>query len=311
MVMAMTNATGYTFVQRARAAQDLLYDRTCRLRENRVKTVRSNDVISHLARKTRMCRDLSVPYDDDSPEPCGGGSDASPTRRSTSPSGTAPSTFATVHRIDVMSYAIECTWNLLRHVYISFDTGTCKQIEIHAGMSNLGSDDSETDRRSVTETNNGERATTVTDVQHRQQLMYSTPNYYGNGRSEGYMLLCDNCATAELDDAQRKNSLFFLPFNNCDTIVPFVLQTPLLWFSVFGLLVGALISTQTFNVFVLTLFVPVIAFLITVLYNRNVDDERRHCVLRRCVHVNHIVAKNLTDCYAIPWNEERHLAVIR
>lgn len=48
----------------------------------------------------------------------------------------------------------------------------------------------------------------------QQQLMYSTVDYYGFSRSEGYMLLCEECATVELDEAQRKNRSFYLPFNN-------------------------------------------------------------------------------------------------
>lgn len=157
-----------------------------------------------------------------------------------------------VVRVD--SYGISCTAGLLRHVYLHVN-----DVELHAGM--------------------------TTD--NSRQLIYSKRCHYGYGRSEGYMIMCHDCANCFLDDVRSKCERFFLPLVNCDTIVPVVMQTSLIWLALIGALIGGIvISTRTNNFFTFTLFVPLISLLITMLYNRFAvcDNDMNDTLLYRCVH---------------------------
>lgn len=71
-------------------------------------------------------------------------------------------------------------------------------------------------------------------------------------------------------------------------------QTPLIWFSLLGVVVGVAMITQILNIFVLSLFVPILSLMFTMFYNRTVQDERRYCVLKRCEHIGDIVINRLS-----------------
>ncbi|EFN75311.1 hypothetical protein EAI_05236 [Harpegnathos saltator] len=156
-----------------------------------------------------------------------------------------------------MSYGINCTWNLLRHVYMSSSGVSLNKaaplVKIHGVSLN--------------------KAAPLVKI-HADMSNYE--------KSE-------TSSQPDLDLAQRKNDSFFSPFNNCDTIVPFVLQTPLIWLGVLGSIIGIALSTQTFNASSpcsYRLALP-IAFLFTAVYNRasSDDHERRLCKLYSCEHI--------------------------
>lgn len=161
----------------------------------------------------------------------------------------------------VVSYGIGRVWNVLRHVYLVY-----RGVEIHPGMTNEEEGD------------DGEK-----------QLVLATLDYYGPGRVEGRVLCCVNCANRLLLGTSEKSRRFHLAYNNCDTIVPAIMQTALLWLSVIGLIVGAIVLTLrrdvAFDAFSVALFAPTIAGAFTLAYNRFDSADRRDFVLSRCPHV--------------------------
>lgn len=160
-----------------------------------------------------------------------------------------------VRRFHVMSYGIGRSWNLLRHVYLVY-----KNVEIHPGMTNDGS----------------------------SQLVFSTPNYFGDGRIEGCLLYCDVCADLVLRNMSDRSRRFHIVYNNCDTILPIVMQTALLWLSVVGTITGTLILSlreRSLNAFTFSFFVPLLAYVITMIYNKYDKSDRRNDILAICSHV--------------------------
>lgn len=157
-------------------------------------------------------------------------------------------------RVFVESYGIACTWEVFRHVFVRVD-----DVELHAGMT----------------------------IDSSKQLVYCTRDYYGKGRSEGYILLCEDCADAFLATIRQQCENFFLPVTNCDTIVPVIMQTSLLWLAVLSFVVGCLLCARTQNFFTFALFVPFATLIFTLTYNRfdRADDEtRRNRLISRCAH---------------------------
>lgn len=156
-------------------------------------------------------------------------------------------------RVFVQSYGITCTWEVFRHVFVRVD-----DVELHAGMT----------------------------VDSSKQLVYCTRDYYGKGRSEGYLLLCEDCADAFLATIRRQCENFFLPVTNCDTIVPVIMQTSLVWLAVLSFVVGCILCARTRNFFTFALFVPLATLILTLAYNRFdfVDEDRRNRLLSRCAH---------------------------
>lgn len=155
----------------------------------------------------------------------------------------------------VTSYGIGRTWNILRHIYLVY-----RNVEIHPGMTN--------DRSA--------------------QLTLTTRNYYGEGRIEGRIVYCVECADRLLNAMSDKARRFHLIYNNCDTIVPVVMQTALLWISVLGLLIGVFLTITrhgTFNAFIFSLFVPSIATAVMFLNNKIDRSDRHDCLLSMCRHV--------------------------
>lgn len=157
-------------------------------------------------------------------------------------------------RVFVESYGIASTWEVFRHVFVRID-----DVELHAGMT----------------------------IDSSKQLVYCTRDYYGKGRSEGYIMLCEYCADAFLATIRQQCENFFLPVTNCDTIVPVIMQTSLLWLAVLSFVVGCLLYARTQNFFTFALFVPFATLILTLAYNRfdRVDDEtRRNRLISRCAH---------------------------
>lgn len=163
---------------------------------------------------------------------------------------------ATNVTIYVYSYGISCTAGLLRHVYLCVN-----DVELHAGMT----------------------------ADNSRQLVYSTQHHYGVGRCEGYMVMCTSCANDLMDDVRAKCERFFLPITNCDTIVPVGMQTSLIWLSLIGLLIGGVVGARAQNFFTFALFVPLLAFLVTLLYNRFAVSSNPidgASLLSRCSHAS-------------------------
>lgn len=160
-----------------------------------------------------------------------------------------------VNVFEVKSYGIGKTWNLLRHVYLRF-----RNVEIHSGM---------------------------TDPHEHFGPVCVSSNYYGCGRTDGYFVYCDECADCLLSDMIEKNKSFNIAFNNCDTITPVILQTPVIWFAVLGGVIGGLCSViyrdGEFDAFVALLLAPLFALAVLLFYNTFDDDQR--ILIVRCSHV--------------------------
>lgn len=158
-------------------------------------------------------------------------------------------------RLLVKSYAIDKTWNFLRHVYLLYDD----RIEIHAGMSEPGDP---------------------------RDLMFSVRNYYGVGRTEGRLELCRRCLDDTLTMLSRRNKRFHVMFNNCDTMVPMVMQTRLLWIASVCVVAGvlSLCLAREFNVIVVAAFAPAISQAILLLWNKLDASDRSSYTVWRCEH---------------------------
>lgn len=122
----MMSLQRYTFSQRVQAAKKLLYRDECNLMRTdesppvKPNAVQADDVHCYLHRISTMCCELG----DDTG---GGGSSSSiisddeeagetketEQRKDSMSSTTRPA--GKIHQVDVMSYGIDCTWNLLRH----------------------------------------------------------------------------------------------------------------------------------------------------------------------------------------------------
>lgn len=164
-----------------------------------------------------------------------------------------------IYVVDVKSYAISNTLNLLRHIYIVVDN-----IEIHAGMC--------------------EQRTRA----RRNQLMFCNNGYYGDGRSEGKIVMCTKCLDNLLSNMSRKSKTFHILYNNCDTITPMIMQTALLWLSIVCASICALlyyVSAQ-FDTFNVVLIAPLCG-MIAMLFTNAIDgtDAREDDLLWVCDHL--------------------------
>lgn len=149
----------------------------------------------------------------------------------------------------IRSYNIDKTYNLLDHIYLQY-----KNVEIHPGMAKYG------------------------------KLAFTPHNEFGFGKTDGLMLMCPNCFEKLLTDMENRSDMFNIFFNNCDIIIPFRYQTPLIWISSLLLLTSlAILIIDADNWFAHMLMVPFFTTLLLVLLKK--IDCHRNEILYSCEHL--------------------------